>query len=95
MRKIYQVVSQILGDIMGLPPDLMSPDTNVSQLKYQEKAAAVIACEKTFHVALEDERIDEMKTVEHWVNYITERVADRDEDRPAPTDQEREAWYYR
>ena len=95
MRKIYQTVSQILGDIMGTPPDLMSPDTDVSRLKYQEKAAAAIACEKSFHVALEDERIDEMKTVEQWVNYITERVADREEDHPAPTDKEREAWYYR
>lgn len=95
MRKIYQTVSQILGDIMGIPSDLMAPDTNVSHLKYQEKAAAVIACEKSFHISLEDERIDEMKTVEQWVNYITERVADREEGRPAPTEKEREAWYYR
>ena len=95
MRKIYQTVCQIMGDIMGLTPDLMSPDTNVSHLRYQEKAAAVIACEKSFHVALEDERIDELKTVEQWVNYLTERIASRDDGRPAPTEKEREAWYYR
>lgn len=95
MRKIYQTVSQIFGDILGLAPDLISPDTNVSHLKYQEKAAAVIACEKSFHAALEDERIDELKTVEQWVDYITERVAAQEEDRPAPTEKEREAWYYR
>ncbi len=95
MRKIYRTVSQIFGDIMGMPSDLISPDTSVSHLKYQEKAAAVIACERSFHVALEDERIDELKTVEQWSDYITERVADRDEGRPAPTDKEREAWYYR
>ena len=94
MRKIYQTVSQIFGDILGQAPDLISPGTNVSPLKYQEKAAAVIACEKSFHVTLEDERIDDLKTVEQWVDYITERVAGRDENRPAPTDQEREAWYY-
>ena len=95
MRKIYQSVSQIMGDIMGLSPDLVSPGTDVSHLRYQEKAAAAIACEKSFHVTLEDERIDELKTVEHWVNYITERIADRNDSRPAPTDKEREAWYYR
>ena len=95
MRKIYQTVCQILGDIIGLTPDLVSPTTDVSHFKYQEKAAAVIACEKSFHVTLEDERIDDLKTVEQWVNYITERVADREEDRPAPTEKEREAWYYR
>ncbi len=95
MRKIYQTISQIMGDILGLTPDLVSPATDVSRLKYQEKAAAVIACEKSFHVTLEDERIDDLHTVEQWVDYITERIADREEDRPALTDQEREAWYYR
>ena len=95
MRKIYQTVCQILGDIMGLTPDLVFPSTDVSRLQYQEKAAAVIACEKSFHVTLEDEWIDDLKTVEQWVDYIAERVADRDEDRPAPTEKEREAWYYR
>ncbi len=73
----------------------MSPGTDVSHLRYQEKAAAAIGCEKSFHVALEDERIDELKTVEQWVNYITERIAERDDGRPAPTEKEREAWYYR
>ena len=95
MRKIYLTVSQIMGDIMGLAPDLVSPATDVSCLKYQEKASAVIACEKSFHVTLEDERIDDLKTVEQWVTYIAERIADRDEDRSAPTEKEREAWYYR
>lgn len=95
MRNIYQAVSRIIGDIMGLSPDLVSPVTDVSRFRYQEKAAAAIACEKSFHVTLEDERIDDLKTVEQWVDYIAERVADQKEDRPAPTDQEREAWYYR
>ena len=95
MRKIHQTVSQIMGDILGLAPDLVSPSTDVSHFKYQEKAAAVIACEKSFHVALEDERIDDLKSVEQWVDYIMERVADQNEDRPAPTEKEREAWYYR
>ena len=95
MRKIYQTISQIMGDILGLAPDLVSTSTDVSHLKYQEKAAAVIACEKSFHIILEDECIDDLKTVEQWVDYITERVADQNEDRPAPTEKEREAWYYR
>ena len=94
MRKIYQTVSQIMGDIMGIAPDLVSPATDVSCLKYQEKAAAVIACEKSFHGTLEDEKIDDLKTVEQWVDYIGERIADRDEERPAPTEKEREAWYF-
>jgi hypothetical protein len=95
MRNIYQAVSRIIGDIMGLSPDLVSPAADVSRFRYQEKAAAAIACEKSFHVTLEDERIDDLKTVEQWVDYIAERVAEKKEDRPAPTDQEREAWYYR
>lgn len=95
MHKIYRTVSRIMGDIIGLAPDLVSPATDVSRLTYQEKAAAVIACEKSFHIALEDERIDELKTVEQWTLYIAERIADRDEDRPAPTEKEKEAWYYR
>ncbi len=94
MRRIYQTVSQIIGDIIGLPPDLISPATDVSRLKYQEKAAAVIACEKSFHVTLEDERIDGLKTVEQWADYVTERIADRDDGRPAPSEKDREAWYY-
>ncbi len=95
MRKVYQTVSQILADIMGSPSDLISPDTDVSRLRYQEKAAAAIACERSFHIELEDERIDGLKTVEAWVDYVRERIADREDGRPAPTDKERESWYYR
>ncbi len=94
MRRIYQTIAHIMEDILGTSPIPVSPGTDVSRLKYQEKAAAAIACEKTFHVTMEDERIDDLKTVELWVDYVAERVADRDEDRPAPTEKDREAWYY-
>ena len=94
MRRIYQTVARIMEDILGTAAAPVSPGTDVSHLKYQEKAAAAIACEKAFHVTMEDERIDDPKTVEQWVDYVAERVADRDEDRPAPTEKDREAWYY-
>lgn len=94
MRKVYQTVSQILGDIIGPSSGPVSPDTDVSRLRYQEKAAAAIACERAFRVILEDERIDGLKTVEAWVDYVRERVADKEDGKPAPTDRERESWYY-
>ncbi len=94
MRDIRPTVFQILGDILGVPADVLSPTASVSSLKYQEMAAAAIACEKTFHIELEDERIPDLKTAGAWVDYVKERIADRDDGRPAPTDQERESWYY-
>ena len=95
MRKVYQTVSQIFADILGSASDFVSPDTDVAGLRYQEKAAAAIACERSFHIVLEDERIDGLKTVEAWVDYVQERIADREDGRPAPTEKERESWYYR
>ena len=94
MRKIYQAVSQILSDILGTSPDLISPETKIQRFTYQEKAAAAIACEKTFHVELEDERIDGLLTVSDWVTYIQERLSNRDDAYAPPTDSDREAWIY-
>ena len=52
MRKVYQAVAQIMADILAVHPDVITPDTQVSSLKYQELAAAAIACEKTFHIEI-------------------------------------------
>ena len=94
MRKAYQAVSQILGDIMGLAPDTVSPETDLSSLRYQELAAAAIACEKTFHIEMEDERVRDLRTVSDWVSYILQRLGERDDAYTAPDDQDRESWYY-
>jgi acyl carrier protein len=94
MRKVYQTVSQIMADIIGSPSDLIAPDTDLSSLRYQEKAAAAIACERSFRIEMEDERIDGLKTLENWADYIRERIADKEDGRPAATDRERESWYY-
>ena len=95
MRKIYQTVSQILGDILAMPPDTVGPETKTDQLRYQELAAAALACEKLFHIEMEDERIGDFQTVADWVDYVRQRLAQRDDHFVSPTDQEREAWYYR
>ncbi len=81
MRDIRPTVFQILGDILGVPADVLSPTASVSSLKYQEMAAAAIACEKTFHIELEDERIPDLKTAGAWADYVKERIADRDDGR--------------
>ena len=95
MRKVYQAVSQIIAEILSTQPDLVSPETSVNTLRYQELAAAVIGCEKTFHIHMQDERICELKTVADWVEYVKERIADQQEDAPIANENEREGWYYR
>ena len=95
MRRIFQTLAQIMGEQMNTPPDLIAPDTDVSRLRFQELAAAALACEKIFHVTLEDERIGDLKTVEDWVTYIKEKKADEQEHYTSPTDQDRESWLSR
>lgn len=95
MRKIFQGFSQILAEILSVSPDMVSPDTALSSLRYQELASAVIACEKTFHIVMEDERICDLKTAADWVDYIRERIADGKENAAPASEQERESWYYR
>ena len=94
MHRIYQLICDIMGDILSLHPDEINPKTDVSHLTYQEMAAAAIACEKTFHIEMEDERIGQLKSISDWMNYVQERIKDQKEDRPAPSDAERESWYY-
>ncbi len=94
MRKIYQAVSQIFGEILGVQPDEVSPGTSLAFLRYQELASAVIACEKTFGITLEDERIKELTTAEHWVSYIQERKAEKNENTGPASQEDRENWYY-
>lgn len=94
MRKIYQAVSQILGEIMAIQPEEVVPGTPLDTLRYQELAAAVIACEKTFHIAMEDERIKDLKNVEDWVSYVKERIAEEKENTGPASQKERENWYY-
>ena len=94
MRKVFQALCQILSGILGVSPDLIAPDAFLSSLKYQELASAAIACEKTFHIEMEDERIKELCTPEQWADYILKRIADRDNAAPAPTEKDRESWYY-
>lgn len=91
MRRIYQAVSQILGDILGLTPDEVTPDTQAPK-RFQEMAAAAIACEKTFHIELEDERIPGLRTAADWAAYVEERLSGRDESYMPPTDEDREKW---
>ena len=95
MRKVYQAVAQIMADILAVHPDVITPDTQVSSLKYQELAAAAIACEKTFHIEIEDERVTDLHTVSDWTAYIQRRLSDQDDHYAPPTDEEREKWYYR
>jgi len=94
MRKIYQAVSQILGEIMALQPEEVTPGTALDALRYQELAAAAIACKKTFHITMEDERIKGLKNVEDWVAYIKERIAQEQENTGPASQKERETWYY-
>lgn len=91
MRKIYQAVSQIMGDILGFGPDEVTPDTPTPR-RYQDMAAAAIACEKTFHIELEDERIAALCTVADWAEYVEERLSSRDDRFLPPTDEDREKW---
>ncbi len=93
MRKIYSTVCRIMGQFLALHPEEITPDTP-SPGKYQDKAAAAIACEKTFHIEMEDERIGGFKTVADWVEYVSERISDQDDRYVPPTDEEREKWYY-
>ncbi len=95
MGNVSQTVTQILGDILGAPGDTLTLSASTASFKYQEMASAAIACEKAFRIEMEDERIPDLRTVGDWVNYVRERIADRDDGRPAPTDEERESWYYR
>ena len=95
MRKIYHAVSQILGEILSLQPDEVAPDTTLSSLHYQELAAAAIACEKTFHITMEDEQICGLVAVEDWVEYVRKRIEEENENKLPATEKEREAWYYR
>lgn len=94
MRNIYSALCQIFSGILSRWPDELSPETKVNRLSYQELAAAAIACEKTFHIEMEDERIAGLIRLADWVDYIRERIGEKEDGRPAPTDQERESWYY-
>ena len=91
MRKIYQAVSQIMGDVLGLSPDEITPDSLAPE-RYQEMAAAAIACEKTFHIELEDERIADLKTIADWAEDVQARLSIRDGRYLPPTDEDREKW---
>ena len=62
MRKIYSTVCRIMGQFLAQHPEEITPDT-AAPVKYQDKAAAAIACEKTFHIEMEDERVGALKTV--------------------------------
>ncbi len=95
MRKIYPALTEIFSEILGLPADSLTPETAVLPKSFQEQAAAVLACEKAFRVRIEDERVAALKTMAQWTAYIQERILDSREDRPAPTEQERESWYCR
>lgn len=94
MRKIFQALCQIFSEILGLSMDAVTPDTALTGLKYQELAAAAIACEKTFRIEMEDERVGEMVTVEQWVDYIRERITEKNDGAAPASDEERESWYY-
>ena len=94
MRKIYQAISQIFGEIMTMQPEELSPAASLAALRYQELAAAVIACEKTFQINMEDERIKELNNIEDWVSYVKERIAQSKENMGPATEKERETWYY-
>ena len=95
MRKVYQAVSQIMAEILATQPEMVSPETSLLSLRYQELAAAVIGCEKTFHIRMEDERIRELSTVAAWVEYVKERIAEQKEDASPADEKERDSWYYR
>ena len=95
MRKVYQAISQIMGEILSTQPEYVSPDTSLTSLRYQELAAAAIACEKTFHITMEDECIRGLTTVSDWVDYVKQRIAEEDQPTLPVTDQERESWYYK
>ena len=94
MDNLYPTLAGIFCEVFGLSPDALTPDTALSPRTYQELAAAVIACEKAFHIRVEDERAGELTTAAQWAAYIEDRIADSREDRPAPTEKERESWYY-
>ena len=94
MRRIYQTLVEIFGNILGSHPDLISPHTTLSHLKYSELGAAVIACEKLFHIRMADERIRSLENIAQWHDYIKECIHEQKDDRPAPTQAERDNWYY-
>lgn len=94
MDNVYPILSGIFCEVLGLSPDSLTPDAPIRPRTYQELAAAVIACEKAFRIRVEDERAGDLKTAAQWAEYVQERILDSREDRPAPTEKERESWYY-
>ena len=91
MRKVYQTLVEIFGNILGLHPDAISPQTALTQLRYCDLGTAVIACEKLFHIQMEDEKIRSLENIAQWTDYVKHCIH---EDRPAPTQAQRDQWYY-
>ena len=94
MRKIFPTLCRVMADVLPLPPEAITPATRLDGLSYQELAAAAIACERAFHIEMEDERIGELKCVADWMRYIGERMGEDGQAYTPPTDAERESWFY-
>ena len=93
MRKVYHTLVEIFGGIMGLHPDVISPQTTVTHLRYCDLGAAVIACEKLFHIAIEDEKIHSLENIAQWTYYVKYRIQEEREDHPAVSQAERDRWF--
>ena len=94
MRRVYLTLVEIFGNILGLHPDAISPQTSLTHLRYCDLGAAVIACEKLFHIQMADERIPSLENLAMWTDYIKECIREQRDQRPAPTQEERDQWYY-
>ena len=94
MRKVYHTLIEIFGNILWLHPDALSPQTSLSHLRYCDLGTAVIACEKLFHIKMADEEIRSLENIAQWTDYVKACIREESDHRSAPTQQERDQWYY-
>lgn len=94
MHKIYQTLVEIWGNILGLHPEALSPSLPLTSVRFCDRGAAAIACEQAFHIVMQDEEVAGLKTMADWTEYIRLCIREQRQNAPAPTQAERDQWYY-
>ena len=94
MYEILAALSNTLSVITGLPPETIRPETDLQKLKFAQWATLIMACEKHYHIEIPDEKAIHFACVQDVIDCIQQEMKDGRADYQAPTDEQRNAWYY-
>lgn len=94
MASVFNMIQDSAAEITGMLPENITPSTSMKKMRALDRAALVIACEKRYRMTIHDEDVWDFETLGDLALYIQEHLNDGRDNFAAPTDADRDAWYY-